>query len=135
MMKRSYEILKDHPVNIARINKGLNPANSLWIWGEGRKPSLDNFKEKFGVDGSVISAVDLIKGIAICAGLESIDVEGVNGDVDTNWTGKAKACIDSLKSGKDFCYIHMEAPDECGHRGETDNKVKSIELIDEKVVK
>lgn len=135
MMKRSYDILKNHPVNINRIKKGLNPANSLWIWGEGRKPSLDNFEEKFGVKGSVISAVDLIKGIAICAGLESIDVEGTNGDVDTNWEGKAKACIDSLKSGKDFCYIHMEAPDECGHRGETDNKIKSIELIDEKVVK
>ncbi len=134
MMKRSYELLKDHPVNIRRMEKGLNPANSLWIWGEGTKPALDNFKEKFGVDGSVISAVDLIKGIAICAGLESVDVEGVNGDVDTNWEGKAQACIDSLKSGKDFCYVHMEAPDECGHRGETENKIKSIELIDEKVV-
>ncbi len=135
MMKRSYDILKNHPINLERIKKGLNPANSLWIWGEGRKPFLDDFKSKFGVDGSVISAVDLIKGIAISANLQSIDVEGANGDVDTNWQGKAKACIDSLKSGKDFCYIHMEAPDECGHRGETDNKVKSIELIDEYVVK
>ncbi len=134
MTIKSYEVLKNHPVNLKRIERGLKPANSIWIWGEGKKPALSSFKEKYGIDGSVISAVDLIKGIAICAGLESIDVEGATGNVHTNFKGKADAAINVLENGKDFVYIHMEAPDECGHRHEIENKVKSIELIDEKVV-
>ncbi|MBE7038961.1 MAG: cofactor-independent phosphoglycerate mutase [Ruminococcaceae bacterium] len=134
MMKKSYEILKNHPVNIARVKKGLNPANSIWIWGEGKKPKLESFKKLYGLDGAVISAVDLIKGIAICAELNSIDVEGATGNIHTNFDGKAKAAVDALKNGADFMYIHLEAPDECGHRHEIENKVKSIELIDEKIV-
>lgn len=134
MMKKSYEILKNHPVNIARVEKGLNPANSIWIWGEGKKPKLESFKKLYGLDGAVISAVDLIKGIAICADLKSIDVEGATGNIHTNFDGKAQAAVDALKNGADFMYIHLEAPDECGHRHEIENKVKSIELIDEKIV-
>lgn len=134
MTIKSYELLKNHPVNIKRMERGLKPANSIWIWGEGKKPALSSFKDKYGLNGSVISAVDLIKGIAICAGLESIDVEGATGNVHTNFKGKADAAISALENGSDFVYIHMEAPDECGHRHEIENKVKSIELIDEKVV-
>ncbi len=134
MTIKSYEVLKNHPVNIKRMERGLKPANSIWIWGEGKKPALSSFKDKYGIDGSVISAVDLIKGIAICAGLDSIDVEGATGNVHTNFKGKADAAIKALENGKDFVYIHMEAPDECGHRHEIENKVKSIELIDEQVV-
>ncbi len=134
MMKKSYDILNNHPVNIKRAERGLKKANSIWIWGEGRKPRLENFEEKFGLKGSVISAVDLIKGIALCAGMDSIDVEGATGNVHTNFEGKAKACIKALKDGADYVYVHMEAPDECGHRHEIENKVKSIELIDSKVV-
>lgn len=133
MIIKSYDILKDHPVNISRMERGLKPANSIWMWGEGKKPLLSSFEEKYGIKGSVISAVDLIKGIAICAELESIDVEGATGNVHTNFKGKADAALKALED-KDFVYIHMEAPDECGHRHEIDNKVKSIELIDEKVV-
>lgn len=132
--RRSYEILKNHPVNLARMERGLKPANSIWIWGEGRKPRIPSFREKWNLKGSVISAVDLIKGIALCAGMESIDVEGATGNVHTNFDGKAQACLDALERGADFVYIHMEAPDECGHRAEIENKVKSIELIDQKVV-
>ncbi len=131
---KSYELLKNHPVNIKRMERGLKPANSIWIWGEGKKPMLSSFEDKYGLKGSVISAVDLIKGIAICAGMESIDVEGATGNVHTNFKGKADAAIKALEDGSDFVYIHMEAPDECGHRHEIENKVKSIELIDEQVV-
>lgn len=134
MMKKSYELLNNHPVNIERAKKGLKKANSIWIWGEGRKPALESFKKMHGLDGSVISAVDLIKGIGICAGLESIDVEGATGNIHTNFDGKAKACYDAVKNGSDYVFIHMEAPDECGHRHEVENKVRSIELIDEKVI-
>ncbi len=134
-MKRSYDILSNHPVNIERARRGLKKANSIWIWGEGKKPLLSDFKEKFGLSGAVISAVDLIKGIGMCAGLDVIEVDGATGNIDTNFEGKAKACIDALDGGADYVYIHMEAPDECGHRHEVENKVKSIELIDEKVVK
>lgn len=134
IMKKSREILKDHPVNKKRIEQGKNPAVSAWFWGEGRKPSLTLFEELHGKKGSVISAVDLIKGIALCSGMQSIDVEGVTGNVDTNFSGKAQAAIDALKSGSDFVYVHMEAPDECGHRHEIDNKVLAIELIDKEVV-
>lgn len=135
MMKRSYEILKDHPVNKARMEKGLNPANTLWIWGQGKKPSLSKFSEKYGIDGSAISAVDLIKGIAICAGLGSIDVEGATGTLHTNFEGKAEAGINEFKAGKDFVYMHLEGPDECSHQGDMEGKIQCMHDIDQKVVK
>lgn len=134
MMIESSKFLKDHPVNKSRISRGLRPANSIWLWGEGKKPAIPKFIDKYGIRGTVISAVDLIKGIGMCAGLESIDVEGATGNIHTNFSGKAEAAISALKSGKDFVYVHIEAPDECGHRYEIENKVRSIELIDEKVV-
>ncbi len=135
MMKKSEIILKNHPVNKKRIAEGKNPATSIWLWGEGSKPQLENFKEKYGLNASVISAVDLIKGIAVCAGMKSIDVEGATGNWDTNFDGKAQAALDALTSdGADLVYIHMEAPDECGHQGDAEKKKLSVELIDEKVV-
>ena len=134
LMKKSYDLLKDHPVNKARIARGKRPANSIWLWGEGTKPLLDNFSEKFGIKGSMISAVDLLKGIAICAGMNSVDVEGATGYLDTNFDGKCKAAIEEFKKGADLVYIHVEAPDECGHRGEIENKVKAIEMIDEHIL-
>ena len=135
MMRESVDFLGIHPINQKRIEKGLKPANAIWIWGEGKKPSISSFKEKYGLEGSVISAVDLIKGLGICAGLDSIEVEGATGNIHTNFVGKAKAAVLELKKGKDFVYLHIEAPDECGHRFELENKVKSIELIDEKVLR
>ena len=134
MMKKSEKILKDHPVNKARIAAGKNPATSIWPWGEGTKPSIGNFKEKYGLDGSVISAVDLIKGIAKCAGMNSIDVEGATGNCETNWDGKAQAALDAITGDSDFVYIHMEAPDEMGHQGLPDKKKWAVETIDKKVV-
>lgn len=135
MMKKSEAILKNHPVNKKRIAEGKNPATSIWLWGEGSKPQLENFKEKYGLKASVISAVDLIKGIAVCAGMKSIDVEGATGNWDTNFDGKAQAALDALTAdGADLVYIHMEAPDECGHQGDAEKKKLSVELIDEKVV-
>ena len=134
LMKRSYEILKNHPVNIERRKKGLHEANSIWLWGEGRRPQLENFKEKNGVSGCVVSAVDLLKGIGICAGMETPEVEGATGYIDTNFEGKTQAGIDAFKRGTDLVYLHFEAPDECGHRGEAQNKVKAIEMIDSRVL-
>ncbi len=135
MMKKSVKILKDHPVNKKRIAEGKRPATSIWPWGEGTKPQLEKFSEKFGIDAGVISAVDLIKGIAILADMKSVDVEGANGNFDTNYKGKADACFDLLtKDGKDFVYLHLEGPDECGHRGEAENKKYAVEMIDEKVI-
>lgn len=134
LMKKSYDLLKDHPVNQARIARGKRPANSIWLWGEGTKPLLDNFSEKFGIKGSMISAVDLLKGIAICAGMNSVDVDGATGYLDTNFDGKCKAAIEEFKNGADLVYVHVEAPDECGHRGEIENKVKAIEMIDEHIL-
>ena len=134
MMKRSRQLLKDHPVNKARIERGLHPATSVWFWGEGVKPALSSFEEKYGIKGGVISAVDLIKGIAICAGLKSVDVPGATGNIHTNFKGKGQAAIDLLRNGYDFVYIHVEAPDECGHRHEIENKVRSIEKIDEEIL-
>lgn len=134
IMKKSYEILKDHPVNIERKKNGKLPANSLWIWGPGKKPQIASFEEKFGKKATVISAVDLIKGIGLCAGMNVVDVEGATGNVNTNFAGKAQAAVDALKNGSDLVYVHVEAPDECGHRAEIENKIKSIELIDEKVI-
>ena len=135
LMRDSYEILKDHPVNIERKARGLKPANSAWLWSPGKKPQLPSFKEKWGLDAAVISAVDLIKGIGLCAEMKSIDVEGATGNVHTNYTGKANAAIDAFKAGTELVYVHVEAPDECGHRAEIENKVLSIELIDEKILK
>ena len=134
MMKKSYELLKDHPVNLERIKRGKRPANSIWLWGEGTKPALDSFMDKFNKKGSMISAVDLLKGIAICADMNSVDVDGATGYIDTNFEGKCKAAIEEFKNGQDLVYIHVEAPDECGHRGEAENKVKAIEIIDEKIL-
>ena len=134
IMRESYDILENHPVNIARRARGLKPGNSAWFWSPGRKPSLPVFKDKWGLDATVISAVDLIKGIGLCAGMESIDVEGATGNVHTNYTGKANATIDAFKRGKDLVYVHVEAPDECGHRAELDNKILSVEKIDELIL-
>ena len=135
-MKRSYELLKNHPVNTKRIAEGKRPANSIWLWGEGTKPGLDDFYKLHSLKGGVISAVDLVKGIAMLAGMKIIEVEGATGDYHTNFEGKANAACDALLSGGlDYIYIHMEAPDECGHHGDHEHKVYSIEEIDKKVVK
>ncbi|MBR4726787.1 MAG: cofactor-independent phosphoglycerate mutase [Clostridia bacterium] len=134
MMRESYALLKDHPVNKARIAAGKAPANSIWLWGEGSRPALSDFRETFGLRGSIISAVDLLKGIGICANMRVPEVEGVTGYIDTNFEGKARAAVEEWKNGSDFVYLHFEAPDECGHRNEPENKVRSIELIDERVL-
>lgn len=135
MMERSYEILKAHPLNEARRKKGLKPANSAWFWGAGRKPALTSFAERTGKRGVMISAVDLLKGIAAGAGMDCIHVEGANGGLYTNYAGKAKAAVDALtKGGYDFAYIHVEAPDEMGHQGKTEDKITAIENVDEKVL-
>jgi len=135
MMAESYALLSEHPVNIKRIKQGLNPANSIWIWGNGRKPLIPTFSEKYKLQGSVISAVDLIKGIGLYAGLKPLEVKGATGYIDTNYRGKVEATIGALNEGDDFAYLHIEAPDECSHRFESDNKIKAIEMIDRYVVK
>lgn len=135
LMKKSCEILKEHPVNIARRKKGLHEANAIWLWGEGTKPDVADFKEKNGISGCIVSAVDLLKGIAKCAGMEAPEVEGSTGYIDTNFEGKAIAGINAFKNGCDLVYLHFEAPDECGHRGEYENKVRAIELIDSLALK
>ncbi len=135
MMESSFNILADHPINKKRIKRGLNPANSIWIWGAGRKPLIPFFADKYGLKGSVISAVDLVKGIGLFAGLDPIEVEGATGYIDTNYSGKVEAALDALKQGRDFIYLHIEAPDECSHRFEVEKKIKAIELIDRHVVK
>lgn len=134
MMRKSNIFLKEHDINKKRIQKGLRAANSIWIWGEGKKPLLKPFYDKYGLKGSVVSAVDLIKGLGLCAGLRSIDVEGATGNIHTNFVGKAQAALRELENGADFVYIHVEAPDECGHRYEIENKYKAIELIDKNIV-
>lgn len=135
MMKKSYEILKDHPINVARKAAGLNPANCVWFWGAGTKPMLSDFTEKTGKIGAMISAVDLLKGIAIGAGMNVIEVEGANGGLHTNYTGKMEAAYKAItEEGNDFVYIHIEAPDEMGHQGSYERKVKAIENIDEMIV-
>ena len=130
IMKKSYELLKDHPINKKRIAEGKNPANSLWFWGDGTKPNLQSFYDKFALKGGIISAVDLLKGIGKLAKMQVIEVEGATGNYDTNFVGKANACVKALSGGLDFVYLHMEAPDECGHHGDAKNKVYSIEQID-----
>ena len=133
LMKKSEQVLKDHPVNLKRISMGRKPATTCWFWGQGSKPQLESFYSLHNLKGAVISAVDLLKGIGKCAGMEVIEVEGATGYIDTNFVGKAEAAIKALKTN-DYVYIHIEAPDECGHRREIDNKVKSIELIDSLVL-
>ncbi|MFB0560462.1 MAG: cofactor-independent phosphoglycerate mutase [Candidatus Lokiarchaeia archaeon] len=133
LMEKSQEILKNHPINIKRIQGGKPPANSIWPWGQGKKPNLQSFKEKFGVKGAIISAVDLIKGIGMLIGLKVIEVPGATGYYNTNYPGKADYALKSLEN-KDFIYIHVEAPDEAGHAGDIENKIKAIENIDKKIV-
>ena len=136
MMKRSYDILVNHPINIERKKRGLNPANSCWFWGAGTKPSLYPFEERAHVKGAMISAVDLLKGIAVGTSMKVIEVEGVTGGLDTNYAGKAQAAIDVLtKEGYDFVYVHLEGPDEMGHQGSVEKKVKAIEYLDEKIIR
>ena len=136
MMKRSYDILADHPINRKRIKEGLNPANSIWFWGAGTRPMLSSFEEKTGHKGAMISAVDLLKGIAVGAQMKVIEVEGANGGLETNYEGKAKAAVDALLNGGcDFAYIHLEAPDEMGHQGSVERKVKAIENLDKRIIK
>ena len=134
MMKESYELLNDHPLNLQRVKDGKLAANSIWLWGEGTKPKLQSFYDKYGLNGSIISAVDLLKGIGIGTKMSVPDVEGATGYIDTNFEGKANKAIEELDGGKDFVYVHFEAPDECGHRREVQNKIRSIELIDERVL-
>lgn len=135
MQKKSYEILKNHPVNLERKKKGLNPANSLWFWGAGTKPALSSFEEKFHKKGVMISAVDLLKGIAVGTEMGNIAVEGANGGLHTNYEGKAAAAVSALlKDGYDFAYIHVEAPDEMGHQGSLEKKLQAIEYLDTRVI-
>jgi len=132
--KRSWEILKHAPVNLERIRMGKKPANSCWFWGEGTRPALTTYQEKFGLTGGVVSAVDLIKGLGICAGLETPEIIGATGNYDTNFEGKAQAAMDILKK-HDFVYIHVEAPDECSHHFDAEKKIYSIEQIDSRILK
>ena len=135
MMERSFDILNNHPLNLARAAAGKHKANSLWFWGAGTKPRVQNFKEKTGLTGAMISAVDLLKGIAVGAGMKVYNVPGATGSIDTNWEGKAQAAIDALlKDGCDYAYIHVEAPDEMGHQGRVEDKVKSIEYLDSRLI-
>lgn len=135
MMKESYQILRDHPVNIQRRKVGKRPANSIWLWGSGTRPGLTSFKEKTGKTAAMISAVDLLKGLALGAGMRSIDVEGANALLDTNYLGKGQAGIDALlREGCDFVYVHIEAPDEMGHQGDLKKKILAIENIDSMIV-
>lgn len=135
LMADSYDLLQDHPINLKRRQEGLNPANSLWFWGEGTKPALRPFKSCYGLSGHVISAVDLIKGIGHLAELRVLEVQGATGNLHTNFRGKAQAALEGLLSGDDFSYVHLEAPDECGHQGDWAGKVESIEKIDQEVIK
>jgi len=134
LMRDSHQMLTEHPVNQKRVKDGLRPANSLWIWGQGKKPSLTSFQDKFGINGSVISAVDLIKGIGLCAGLTSIDVPGATGTLHTNYEGKADAAIKAFKDGSDFVYLHVEGPDECSHQGDLPGKLESLKRIDRRIL-
>ncbi|MCG6552672.1 MAG: cofactor-independent phosphoglycerate mutase [Candidatus Magnetominusculus sp. LBB02] len=133
LIQRSQAVLKAHPVNIERTKRGKPPANSIWLWGQGKRPALPLFSEKYGIEGALISAVDLTKGLGVCAGLKIINVPGATGYLDTNYTGKARYGIASLKDG-DFVYIHIEAPDEAGHSGKLDDKIRAIEDFDSLVV-
>ena len=135
MMEKSFDILNTHPLNLERAANGRNKANSLWFWGAGTKPSLQNFTEKTGLKGAMVSAVDLLKGIAVGAGMKVYQVPGATGSIDTNFEGKAQAAIDALtKDGCDFVYVHVEAPDEMGHQGLLKEKIQSIEYLDRRLI-
>lgn len=135
MMEKSFDILDNHPLNVARAKAGKNKANSLWFWGAGTRPALSSFSDKTGKRGAMISAVDLLKGIAVGAGMQVLHVEGATGGLTTNYEGKAAAAAKALlDDGNDFAYIHVEAPDEMGHQGSIENKVKSIEYLDQRVI-
>ena len=135
LILESQKLLENHPVNLKRRQNGKNPANSIWPWSPGYKPAMPTLKEMFGIEkAAVISAVDLIQGIGIYAGMEVIHVEGATGLYDTNYEGKAKAAVDALKTG-DFVYLHIEASDEAGHEGDVELKTKTIEYLDKRVVK
>lgn len=133
LIQASWPILKDHPINRERISAGLRPANSIWPWGQGRPPAMPTFRERWGITGAVVSAVDLIKGLGVYAGLTPLHVPGVTGLVDTNYEGKVQAALHSLENG-DFVLVHIEAPDEAGHQGDVETKVRAVELFDERVV-
>lgn len=136
MQKKSYEILSKHPINLERKAKGLNMANSCWFWGAGTKPALTSFEERYHKKGVMISAVDLLKGIAVGAGMKNLTVEGANGGLHTNYEGKAQAAADALlKDGYDFAYIHVEAPDEMGHQGSIPRKIEAIRNLDQRVIR
>lgn len=134
LMEKSFEILSKHPVNLKRVAEGKRPANSVWFWSPGVKPSLENFGKRFGVKATVICAVDLIKGIGICAGMDAPRVEGATGGAVTDFAAKGRAAINAFKTGSDFVYVHVEAPDECGHQGNAPLKVKAIERIDAEIL-
>jgi len=130
LMKKSHEILKNHPVNLKRKAQGKRMANTCWFWGVGSKPGLSPFEEKYGLTGAAVTAVDLVRGIARLADMDTYDVDGATGTLETNFMGKAKATLTAFDEGYDFVYLHFEAPDECGHRGEVNRKVRSIEMLD-----
>lgn len=134
LMRQSNELLKNHPVNLARQAQKQPPANSVWFWGRGKRPALPLFKDLYGLKGAVVSAVDLIMGIGICAGMEVLNVPGATGNIHTNFRGKAEATLEALQNGADFVYLHVEAPDEAGHQGSTETKVRAIEEIDGQVL-
>ncbi len=136
MMKKSFDILNNHPLNVKRAAEGKNKANSIWFWGAGTRPALSSFKEKTGKNGTMISAVDLLKGIAVGAGMKNVEVEGANGGLHTNYEGKAEAAVKALlEDGADFVYVHVEAPDEMGHQGSVERKVQAIESLDERLIR
>lgn len=136
MCKKSFEILNHHPINEERRKQGKNVANCFWFWGAGTKPSLDPFKEKYKKKGAMISAVDLLKGIAIGSDMKVIEVPGANAGLDTNYEGKAQAALDVLlKDDYDFVYVHVEAPDEMGHQGSLERKIKAVEYLDQRVIR
>lgn len=134
MMEKSYDILSGHPINVKRKEQGLNPANSAWFWGGGTRPALSSFEEEHHLKGAMVSAVDLLKGIAVGAGMRNISVEGANGGLNTNYMGKGQAAVDALLGEDDFVYIHIEAPDEMGHQGSYQDKITAIERIDEQII-
>ena len=134
IMKKSYELLKDHPINKARIAQGKRPANSLWMWGQGTKPMLPSFKDTHGISGAAVTAVDLVRGLAFLADMKIYNVEGATGTIHTNFKGKAEAAIQAFQDGADLVYLHLEAPDECGHQRDVEGKVRSLEIIDSVVL-
>lgn len=134
LIMRANALLSEHPVNKKRVLNGQNPANSIWFWGQGTRPALENFEQRYGLKGGMVSAVDLLKGIAKGAGMKSVDVEGATGTLSTNFAGKAKAACDLLDGGCDFVFVHLEAPDECGHQGDLEGKIKAIECVDGKIL-